>query len=65
MIMNFSKAHDCLSHELLIAKLAAYGFSKQSMRFIYSFLKGRKQGVCLEKTWAVAWKLKVSLKILP
>ena len=41
LLMNLSKAYDCLSHELLIAKLAAYGFSKQ--RLIYSLLKGRKQ----------------------
>ena len=45
VLMDLSKAYDCLSHELLIAKLAAYGFSKQSLRLIYSFLKGRKQRV--------------------
>ena len=33
----------------LIAKLAAYGFSKQSLRLIYSFLKGRKQRVIIGK----------------
>ena len=43
--MDLSKVYDCLSHELLIAKLAAYGFFKQSLRLIYSFLKGRKQRV--------------------
>ena len=45
VLMDLSKAYDCLSHEMLIAKLAAYGFSKQSLRLIYSFLKGRKQRV--------------------
>ena len=37
VLMDLSKAYDCLSHELLIAKLAAYGFSKQSLKLIYSF----------------------------
>ena len=28
LLTNLLKAFDCLSHELLIAKLAAYGFSQ-------------------------------------
>ena len=49
VLMDLSKAYDCLSHELLIAKLAAYGFSKKSLRLVYSFLKGRKQRVKIGK----------------
>ena len=36
--LDFSKAFDCILHDLLIAKLAAYGFDYQSLRIIESFL---------------------------
>ena len=45
VLMDLSKAFDCLPHELLIAKLAAYGVSRQSLKFFYSYLKDRKQRV--------------------
>ena len=44
-MMDLSKAFDCISHDLLIAKLHAYGFDKPGLKFIYSYLKGRKQRV--------------------
>ena len=43
LLSNLSKAFDCIDHELLIAKLYAYGFDKNSLYFINSYLKGRKQ----------------------
>ena len=43
MLTDLSKAFDCLSHELLIAKLGAYGFDKPALKFIYNYLKDRKQ----------------------
>ena len=45
ILMNLSKAFDCLPHDLLIARLNAYGFSKESLRLILSYLSGRKQCV--------------------
>ena len=45
ILMDLSKAFDCLDHELLLAKLDAYGFSKNALRFIHSYLTGRKQRV--------------------
>ena len=35
---DLSKAFDCIDHNQLIAKLNAYGFEKQSINFIYSYL---------------------------
>ena len=43
VLTELSKAFDCIDHNLLIAKLNAYGFDKQSINFIYSYLTKRKQ----------------------
>ena len=44
LLTDLSKAFDCIDHELLIAKLHAYGFGNDALKFICSYLKGRKQG---------------------
>ena len=36
---------DCISYDIVIAKLAAYGFDKNMIWYIYSYLKKRKQYV--------------------
>ena len=43
--MDLSKAYDCLPHDLLIAKLEAYGFNNDSLQLIFSFLQSRYQRV--------------------
>ena len=43
LLTDLSKAFDCLNHELLIAKLEAYGFDYLSLAYIFSYLSGRKQ----------------------
>lgn len=45
ILMDLSKAFDCLSHKLLIAKLEAYGFGKRSLEFLLSYLSNRKHRV--------------------
>ena len=40
---DLSKAFDCISHELILAKLHAYGFSLRALRLIHSYLTNRKQ----------------------
>ena len=45
LMTDLSKAFDCLSHDLLIAKLDAYGFDKKSLELVYSYLSNRKQRV--------------------
>ena len=44
-MIDLSKAYDCIQHNLLLAKLDAYGFSKKSISFLKSYLTGRKQRV--------------------
>ena len=45
VLTNLSKAFECLNHELLIAKLNAYGFSRPALLFIHSYLTDRRQRV--------------------
>ena len=42
VLMDLSKAFDCLSHELLLAKLDAYGFGQNVLHLIHSYLTKRK-----------------------
>ena len=43
VLTNLSEAFDCINHNLLIAKLNAYGLEKRSFEFIHSYLIKRKQ----------------------
>ena len=43
LLTDLSKAFDCLNHDLMIAKLHAYGFDYSSLAYIYSYLSDRKQ----------------------
>ena len=55
VLMDLSKAFDCLNHESLIAKLDAYGFSRSALMFIHSYIHDRKQRVKVNgsvSTWA-------------
>ena len=45
ILMDLSKTFDCLPHDLLIAKLAAYGFGQKSLKLFMSYLSDRKDHV--------------------
>ena len=51
--MNLSKDFDVIPHDLLIAKIHAYGFSIDAVTFFYSYLKKRKQNVRINNTHSV------------
>ena len=50
--MDLSKASDCIPHDLLIAKLSAYGFDKTALKYIYSYLKKRQQYVRINNIYS-------------
>ena len=53
VLMDLSKAFDCVPHDLLVAKIHAYGLSRDGVTFIYSYLKRRKQGVKINDTESI------------
>ena len=42
ILMDLSRAYDCLSHDLLITKLEAYGLDIGSLNFLLDYLSPRK-----------------------
>ena len=56
LLTDLSKAFDCLNHDLLIAKLHAYGFDYKSLKFIQDYLSYRYQRVKINSSYS-SWKL--------
>ena len=52
LLTDLSKAFDCLNHELLIAKLNAYGFSLTALKLIHNYLSNRKQQTKINSTYS-------------
>ena len=52
ILMDFSNAYDCLPHDLLLAKLQAYGFSKGSIKLFLSYLTNRTQRIKIGSTFS-------------
>ena len=42
LLTDLSKAFDCIDHELFTSKLNTYGSDTNALKFIYSYLRGRK-----------------------
>ena len=45
VLMDLSKTFDCILHDLVIAKLSAYGLNGNALKYIYTYLKNHKQCV--------------------
>ena len=50
--MDLSKAFDTLNHNLLLAKLDAYGFSFNAIKFVQSYLSERFQRVNINNNFS-------------
>ena len=55
IFMDLSKAFDTLNHDLLLAKLEAYGFSENSIGYIQSYLENRLQRTNVNNNFSL-WK---------
>ena len=52
ILMDLSKAFDTINHELLVAKLNAYGFSNSALKLILDYLSDRWQRVKVNATFS-------------
>ena len=50
VLMDLSKAYDYLPHDLLLAKLSAYGFDESAIAMIANYLSNRYQHVKIGST---------------
>ena len=55
ILMDLSKAFDCLPHGLLVAKLKAYGLSEEAVKLLDSYLNDRSQQIKLGP-YASSWE---------
>ena len=55
VLTDVSKAYDCLSHELIIAKLNVYGFSLPALKLMQRYLSERKQRAKINQAYS-SWE---------
>ena len=64
ILTDLSKAFDCLKHDLLIAKLNAYGFDNSSLKYILSYLSKRKNRTKVNNSY-ISWsEIKTGVTLL-
>ena len=61
VLMESSKAYDCISHNPLKAKIEAYGFHRNALKLFYSFLKNQMQRVKIGSTYSSAKEISIGI----
>ena len=61
VLMDLSKAYDCIPHDLLIAKLKAYGIQEKVIRQLTSYLSDRKQKVKVNSFYSILLEIYIGI----
>ena len=59
LLTNLSNTFDCISHDLLIAKLNTYELSLSALKLVHSYLQNRKQRTKIGSSYSL-WEEIVS-----
>ena len=57
LLTDLSKAFDCLNHELLVAKLNAYGFTLPALKLVHDYLSDRKQRTRVNNSYSTWFEI--------
>ena len=52
LLTDLSRAFDSLNHELIIAKLNAYGFSLTALKLVHNYLSNKKQQTKMSSSYS-------------
>ena len=53
ILLDLSKAFDYVPHDLIVARLASYGFDPQSLEYILSYLTNREQSTRINVIYSI------------
>ena len=57
VLMDLLKVYDCIPHDLLIAKLEAYGSDETSLHLLRDYLSNRKQRTKISSSFSDSWDI--------
>ena len=57
LLSDLSKVFDCFNHELVIAKLNAYGFTLHALKLVHDYLSDRKQRTIVSNSYSTWFEI--------